>query len=130
MIRLALRILRRPHRWLRMAASLTALVTNLKQLTEVTNPSGYPITAHKTRAEQLAHLVAMEVHQLHEHLGLNHAPPGWVICRHCGGLGDDSRQPGRAKWRFANEVPASDWLCCAACTGIGARPDDNEVYSR
>jgi hypothetical protein len=63
---------------LRALASLNALVTNLKQLTEVSRPDGSALPDLGDRWQELAESVSMEFGQLQTHLGFEAGNPGWT----------------------------------------------------
>ena len=72
-LRLRTRALLRPWTWLKVAASMNALVTNAVQLSEVSDPeTGAPLAGLglERRWHSTAELVALEATQVRKHLGV------------------------------------------------------------
>jgi len=70
-LRLRTRALLRPWTWLKVAASMNALVTNAVQLSEVSDPeAGTPLPGLEPRWHSTAELVAFEATQIRKHLGV------------------------------------------------------------
>ena len=65
------RVLLRPWTWLKVAASMNALVTNAVQLSEVSDPeTGAPLPGLEPRWHSTAELVASEATEIRKHLGV------------------------------------------------------------
>ena len=62
----------------RALASLSALLTNLKQLSEVSQPNGTALPHYEVRWRETAESVAMEFGQVQAHLGIEAGNPGWT----------------------------------------------------
>ena len=78
MLSLLVRALARPWRLFKLLASTTALVTNLKQISEITTAGGNALPFQEGRFIELAKLVAMESHQVQRHLGIDDSNPDWA----------------------------------------------------
>lgn len=72
-------------RLLRALASLNGLLTNLKQLTEVSRPDGSALPKFGDRWQELAESVSMEFGQLQRNLGFEPGNPNWTEEEGAGG---------------------------------------------
>lgn len=58
-----------PLTWFKLAASMTALVANAIQLSEMANENGYPVPGKEGNWHALARMVAFEGRALRRHVG-------------------------------------------------------------